>query len=234
MAAVESETEEEARFHIAATGSYREARNRVLKHGNTFAVLDPFGDIDGSDGSPDGLYHDDTRYLSRFELRLNGGRPLLLSSNPAEDSSLLSFDLANPDMTTADGGTLPRERIYISRRQFIWRAAYSELVMVRNYDQRSHEVRLVLRFGADFADIFEVRGQRRERRGEASASRIAADTVALRYRGLDDLERTSTLRFEPAPVELETSRALFAFQLGPGAWRRLAVRISCGAEARKE
>jgi hypothetical protein len=117
MAAVKPEIEEEeARFHIAATGSYREPRNRVLKHGNTFAVLDAFGDIDGSDGSPDGLYHEDTRYLSRFELRLNDGRPMLLSSNPAEDSSLLTFDLANPDMIAADGSMLQRELIYINRR----------------------------------------------------------------------------------------------------------------------
>src|SRR5437773_5167511 len=148
MAAVEPEFEEEARFHIAATGSYREPHNRVLKHGNTFAVLDAFGDIDGRDGSPDGLYHEDTRYLSRLELRLNGGRPLLLSSNPAEDSSVLSFDLANPDMTTPGGDVLHRELIYLNRRQFVWRSAYCELVLVRNYDQRSHRIAVGLRFSA--------------------------------------------------------------------------------------
>ncbi|HEX3537004.1 MAG TPA: amylo-alpha-1,6-glucosidase [Stellaceae bacterium] len=234
MAAIEPEIEEEGRFHIAATGSYREPHNRVLKHGNTFAVLDAFGDINGGDGNPDGLYHDDTRYLSRLELRLNGGQPLLLSSNPAEDSSLLSFDLANPDMAAADGGVLHRELIYINRRQFIWRAAYCELVLVRNYDQRSHDVTVSLRFAADFADIFEVRGQTRERRGQFSARRLAADTVGLRYRGLDGVERNTTLRFEPAPAELDTARALFAFRLGPGAWRRLALRVSCGLESRQD
>ena len=234
MAAVEPEIEEEARFHIAATGSYRAAHNRVLKHGNTFAVLDSFGDINGSDGSPDGLYHDDTRYLSRFELRLNGGQPLLLSSNPTEDSSVLSFDLANPDMTTADGGALQRELIYINRRQFIWRSAYCELVLVRNYDLRSHDVMVALRFSADFADIFEVRGQTRARRGQCSARRIAADMVALHYRGLDGVDRDTTLRFEPAPAELDTNRAVFVLHLEPGAWRRLAIRVSCGSEARQD
>src|SRR5579872_2032629 len=234
MAAVEPEIEEEARFHIAATGSYREPHNRVLKHGNTFAVLDAFGDIDGADGSPDGVYHDDTRYLSRLELRLDGDRPLLLSSNPAEDSSVLSFDLANPDMAGSDGSVLQRELLYVNRRQFIWRAAYCELVMVRNYDLRSHDVTLSLRFGADFADIFEVRGQTRSRRGQCSARRLSADTVALRYRGLDGIERVTTLRFEPAPTELDIGRARFVFKLGPGAWRRLTMRVSCGAENRDD
>ena len=37
-------------------------------------------------GCPDGLYHQDTRFLSQLELRLNGDRPLLLSSNRAEDN----------------------------------------------------------------------------------------------------------------------------------------------------
>ena len=233
MVAVEPETEEDGRFHIAATGSYREPHNRVLKHGNTFAVLDAFGDIDGSDGSPDGLYHDDTRYLSRFELRLNGERPLLLSSNPAEDSSVLSFDLANPDMTASDGGVMQRELLYVSRRQFIWQTAYCEMVLVRNYDLRPHRVSLSLRFGSDFADIFEVRGQTRPRRGQLSARRLSDDTVALRYRGLDNVERTTSLRFEPAPAELDTGRARFVFDLEPGGWRRLALRVSCGAQSRE-
>jgi glycogen debranching enzyme len=205
-----------------------------LKHGNTFAVLDAFGDIDGRDGSPDGLYHEDTRYLSRLELRLNGGRPLLLSSNPAEDSSLLSFDLANPDMMTPEEGVLQRELIYVNRRQFIWRSAYCELVLVRNYDLRSHRVTVALRFASDFADIFEVRGQTRERRGQFSTQRLSGDAVALRYRGLDGVERVTTLRFEPAPAELDAGRALFVFQLGPGAWRRLALRVCCGEEATEE
>ena len=234
MAAVEPEIEEEARFHIAATGSYREPRNRVLKHGNTFAVLDAFGDIDGSDGSPDGVYHDDTRYLSRLELHLNAGRPLLLSSNPTEDSSLLSFDLANPDMTDPDGSVLQRELIHVNRRQFIWQAAYCELVLVRNYDLRAHRVTLSLRFSSDFADIFEVRGQERPRRGQFSARRLSPDTAALHYTGLDAVERVTTLRFEPAPAELDSGRALFTFQLGPGAWRRLALRVSCGAQFGKD
>src|SRR5512135_1700935 len=83
-------------FRIEATGAFPELRTRILKHGDTFAVLNHFGDmIDG--GSPDGLYHQDTRFLSRLELRLNGDHPLLLSSNPAEDSSVLPVDLANSD-----------------------------------------------------------------------------------------------------------------------------------------
>src|SRR5580704_11324833 len=120
--------EDDSQFRIEATGSFREPRTRILKHGDTFAVLNPFGDMAGDAGSPDGLYHDDTRYLSQLELRINGDRPLLLSANPAEDNALLTVDLANSDTVDGDGGALHRELIYVNRRQFVWQGAYNELL----------------------------------------------------------------------------------------------------------
>src|SRR5438105_6768656 len=163
---------DESQFRIEATGGFREPRTRILKHGETFAVLDQFGDMVGGTGQPDGIYHQDTRFLSQLELRLNGDRPLLLSSNPAEDNSVLPVDLANADTVAADGSVLHRERIYVNRRQFIWRAAYYELLSIRNYDLRHHLVTLSIHFAADFVDVFEVRGLRRARRGKRSAERI--------------------------------------------------------------
>ena len=221
MAVPTPDLEEDSQFRIEASGGYREPRTRILKHGESFAVLDPFGDMVGGDGMPDGLYHEDTRFLSRFQLRLNGDRPLLLSSQPAEEIPVLSFDLANPDSVGGDGAVLRRELIYLSRRQFVWKGAYYELLLVRNFDVLPHVVTIGLRFAADFADVFEVRGQRRPQRGQSSAERISDDTVALRYRGLDDIERVTTLRFEPAPAQLDTVSAAFVLQLKPGEWRRL-------------
>src|SRR5258708_7401625 len=181
-------------------------------------------------GSPDGLYHLDTRFLSRLELRLNGGLPRLLSSNAADNNAVLNFDLTNPDSIYADGTVLRRELVYVNRRQFVWKGAYCELVLVRNYDLEPHLVTISLRFAADFVDVFEVRGQSRERRGESSAERLAPDTVALRYRGLDTVERVTTLHFEPVPAQLDTGRALFTLRLAPGEWQRIALRISFTTE----
>ena len=156
-------------------------------------------------------------------------RPLLLSSNPAEDNSVLSFDLANPDTVDADGSVLHRELIYVNRQQFVWQGAYCELYLVRNYDVSPHVVTVGLGFAADFADIFEVRGQRRPERGRSSAELLPPDTVALRYRGLDEVERVTTLRFDPAPTQLDDTGASFVFKLAPGGWQRFALRVTCGA-----
>jgi glycogen debranching enzyme len=223
---------EDSQYRIEATGASREPRTRILKHGDTFAVLNPFGDIVGGRGSADGLYHNDTRHLSQLELRVNGDRPLLLSASPGEDNALLTVDLANPDTVDADGGALHRELIYINRRQFVWQNAYNELLLVRNFDRDPHIVTLGLRFAADFADVFEVRGQKRARRGERSAECLAPDSVLLRYHGLDGVERDTSLRFEPAPTRLDGAGAEFVLKLAGGEGTRVVLRAGCGPPAK--
>jgi glycogen debranching enzyme len=220
--------DDDSQYRIEATGGFREPRTRVLKHGDTFAVFNPFGDIGGDIGCPDGLYHNDTRYLSQLELRLNGDRPLLLSANPGEDNALLTVDLANPDTADVDGGALHRELIYVNRRQFVWQGAYHEQLLVRNFDRDPHVVTLSLRFASDFADVFEVRGQKRAKRGRRSAECLSPDSVVLRYRGLDGVERDTSLRFEPAPTRLDTGGADFVLKLRGGEGTRIVLRVGCG------
>ena len=63
------EVSETPRFYIESSAQLQERRPRALKQGHTFAVFDPRGDIVAAEGSPEGVYHRDTRYLSRLELR---------------------------------------------------------------------------------------------------------------------------------------------------------------------
>ena len=226
-------SDRESQFRIEATGAFREPRTRILKHGDTFAVLNQFGDMIGESGSPDGLYHQDTRHLSQLELRLNGDRPLLLSANPGKDNALLTVDLTNPDMSDANGDALHRELIYVNRRQFVWQGAYNELLLVHNFDLKPHAVTVGLRFAADFTDVFEVRGQKRTRRGKASAERVSSNAVLLRYCGLDGIERDTTLRFEPVPVRLDTAGAEFKLKLRRGESARIVLRVYCGPPTKK-
>lgn len=230
MAVAPVQEQDESQFRIETTEGFRGPRARILKHGDTFAVLNSFGDICCTEGSQDGLYHCDTRFLSMLELRLNGARPLLLSSNPVEDNSLLPVDLANPDTTGTDGAPLKRELVYVSRRQFVWQSALHELLLIRNYDVSRHKLTIEIRFAADFADIFEVRGQHRPHRGREFAERLSEDTAALRYRGLDRRERVTTITFSPTPDTLDTRLAVYELDLGPGEWRRLSFRICCGKQ----
>src|SRR5207245_8702407 len=83
-------------FYIRSSSPRVDARTRVLKQDDTFAVFDRFGDIDTFGGEL-GLYYQDTRFLSRLTLRLGKDRPLLLSSTVREDNAVMAVDATNPD-----------------------------------------------------------------------------------------------------------------------------------------
>src|SRR5215470_13829196 len=84
--------------HIHADSSLTDERSRVLKHGDTFALFDERGDIRSSQWAESGMYHDGTRFLSRFQLELAGARPFLLSSTVRDDNDQLVVALTNPDL----------------------------------------------------------------------------------------------------------------------------------------
>ena len=115
----------------------------------------------------------------------------------------------------------------MNRLKFIWNGAFYARILVRNFDLRRHEVALDIEFGADFADLFEVRGQKRTSRGQVSVERWSDASIALRYLGLDGIERVTSLAFEPAPNRLDDATAMFELSLGPGQGARLLLRIAC-------
>src|SRR4051812_40990195 len=146
----------EDQFYILATTAAAEDRVRVLKHGETFAVFDRYGDIRPVGLGEEGVYHEGTRFLSRLELRLSGTRPLLLSSTVRDDNTLLAVDLTNPDITVGDEVAVPRGTLHIFRSKFLWQAVCYERLKILNHGLTPVHLSLSLSFGADFDDIFEV------------------------------------------------------------------------------
>lgn len=214
-------------FFIAATASLQVQRPRTLKHGDTFGVFDHAGDVLAGQGNPGGIYYRDTRHLSRLDLFLNGERPLLLSSDMREDNATLTCDLTNPDLHDAGALVLEHDLVHIRRSCFVFEAACHQRFAVRSYADTAQTLTLELRFSADFADLFEVRGQRRPRRGTVHAPQCGADTVMLAYTGLDRAPRRTRLRFAPAPDRIEPGRAIFTLRLAPGERVTLYVEARC-------
>jgi glycogen debranching enzyme len=215
-------------FYIPATASLQERRPRILKHGDTFGVFDHYGDIVSGEGSPEGLYHRDTRYLSGLQLLINGRRPMLLSSTVQDNNALLTADLTNPDFFDADGRLdLPKDTIHIVRAKFVWQGCAYERLAVRNFGDRAHDIRLTLLFQADFADLFEVRGHRRRARGRITAARQEAPAVVFTYHGLaGDVSRT-IVQFAPKPAVLDVGDAVFELSLKPYERRSLFLAVAC-------
>src|SRR5215831_19564639 len=114
--------------YILATASRAGRRTAVLKHDETFAVFDYSGDIGTLGAGDEGLYHEGTRYLSLFRLRLNGHKPLLLSARVKDDNELFGADLTNPDMPLAGDQVLARDLVHLFRARFLWEGAWHERI----------------------------------------------------------------------------------------------------------
>src|SRR6201995_80680 len=198
----------ESPFYIPMTGPAARPR-RALKHDDTFIVLDSHRGVGAFAGGPDGLFYADTRYLARLELVLDDVQPLLLGSNLRDDNSALTVDLTNPDIYHQGRIVLQKDMLHIVRTIFLWRGIAYQRIGLQNHGDLAASFDLTLLFDNDFADIFEVRGERRPRRGVSSSKLLSPVDVALDYRGLDGKSRTTALHFDPRPTRLAVNTATY-------------------------
>ncbi|MGA2551527.1 MAG: amylo-alpha-1,6-glucosidase [Burkholderiaceae bacterium] len=219
--------------YIAAPASTSQPGAATLKHGDTFAVFDVRGDITGAAQSTEGVYHRDTRILSQLSLTLEGCPPVLLSSVTRDDNAVFIADLTNPDLLAQGKIALRRERIHVQRTKFLWNGACYERLVVRNYTDATRRVRINLHFACDFADLFEVRGEVRKRRGTMLPEKIVDGQLLLRYFGVDEVERTTAFGFSPQPDFLNGSVARFELPLAPNEARRIFLRIGLPVEGER-
>jgi len=203
------------RYYILARSPRVDVYCRVLKHGESFGVFDRHGDIIPAGLGEQGLYHEGTRFLSRLEFLLYEARPSLLSSTVKEDNSLFTVDLTNPDIFAGKRIFIPKGSLHILRTKFLLDGTYYERVELQNFAPFPIEASFSFLFDADFADIFEVRGTRRERRGRRTEEVLDRRTVLFRYEGLDGVLRGTRVHFTPEPKELTPSGALFETRLAP-------------------
>ena len=217
-------------FYIPMTGPAARPR-RSLKHDDTFVVFDCHGDVGASAGGPDGLFNADTRYLARLELVLDDVQPLLLGSNMRDDNSALTVDLTNPDVYRHGRIVLPKDVLHIVRTLFLWHGTAYQRVGLQNHGDRSATFELTFQFDNDFADLFEVRGEKRARRGIGAGKLLSPADVLLEYKGLDGTSRCTVLHFEPRPTRLSVSAATYHFDLGPQQISTLFVDVSCNKPA---
>jgi glycogen debranching enzyme len=220
------EAASESPFYIPMTGPAARPR-RSLKHDDTFIVLDSHGDIGASAGGPDGLFNADTRYLARLELVLDDVQPLLLGSSLRDDNSALTVDLTNPDVYRDGRIVLQKDILHIVRTIFLWRGTAYQRIGLQNHGEQTASFDLRLLFDNDFADLFEVRGERRPRRGIGSSRLIGPGDVSFEYQGLDGKTRGTGLHFDPKPTRLSENAATYHFDLAPQQSTSLFIAASC-------
>lgn len=197
----------------------------TLKDANTFLLGDALGDIQGSD---DGLFSNDTRMLSRFELAVAGRRPSLLGAAISQDNTLFTAHLTNLPLPALGERAIPQGVIHIERCRFLCESRLYERLRLTNFSDLDAQVPLKLSFAADFADIFEVQGHVRKERGKYLPPAVDGRTVRLAYRGRDDLVRSTQMEFSRSPVSISSQEAEFLIELQRGAVAEMFIEI--GAE----
>jgi glycogen debranching enzyme len=220
----------ESPFYIPMTGPAARPR-RSLKHDDTFIVLDSHGDVGASAGGPDGLFNADTRYLARLELLLDELQPLLLGSNMRDDNSALTVDLTNSDIYRDGRIVLQKDMLHIVRTIFLWRGTAYQRIGLQNHGDLPASFDLTLLFDNDFADLFEVRGEKRPRRGIGSSKLRGPADVGFEYHGLDGKSRSTALHFDPRPTRLAVNAATYHLDLAPQQISALFVAVSCNKPA---
>jgi glycogen debranching enzyme len=219
-------------FYIPSTGTVATLHSHVLKQADSFAVLDDFGDVQASKAAPEGLFFEDTRYLARLALTVDGLRPLLLSSTVTEDNAMLSTDLANPDLAEEGHLRLARDTVHILRSTVLGEDALFVHLELRNFGMMPVLLRLGLAFDADFADIFEVRGSVRPRRGDRFPDQQRTAGPVLVYRGLDAVVRRTCFEFDPPPAKMAARRAEWTVDLPAGGQQTIQCAVRCERDGR--
>lgn len=218
----------EDQFYILASTSAAEGRTRVLKHADTFLVTDYRGDIRPLGFESHGLFHEGTRFLSRYLLMIDGKRPILLNSSITKWNDYLAIDMTNDDFRLPGGELVRRGTIHLCRSLFLWGGCQYETVRITNYGLYTMEFMLSFDFSADFVDIFEVRGLSRLQRGVYLDPVCEGSRVVLGYRGLDGIARRTELVFRPTPQRLSMNHAEYVVRVDPYQEFVLGVNISCG------
>src|SRR4051812_20924247 len=186
----------EGRWYVLATSARAEGQLQTLKRDDMFALFDRYGDIAPWEGGQQGLFLQDTRFLSRLELLCNGARPLHLNTAVKEDGCAMIVELMNPDLQRDGRVVLPKGSVHILRRKLLWDGACHEQVRFTHHGNEPVELAVELRLEADFIDVFELRGLQRERRGQEQPVQADGATLHFGYDGLDGRRRRTEVRFD--------------------------------------
>lgn len=201
----------------------------IIREGGLFLLTDKDGDVPCENESGFGLYSNDARYLSAWQLSLVGVEPVVLLST-AELGFAMEQVMTNPELVNQRGERL-RSGVLELRRQRVLDQALVESLRVANFSEVPVSLTVEYRFGADFRDIFELRGVPRTSHGRVLPLRIHHNGVTFRYLGLDRVARQTRVRFRHAPDELSAYEARFHLEVPPSGSRAINALVLADAIA---
>jgi glycogen debranching enzyme len=205
--------------HIPGLATRTNFSQEVLKEGELFFICGPEGEVSREHNGGFGLYYRDTRFLSCLELGLTEGNLLFLSSS-IKDSHFAQFELTNP-VLERDNHIIPASTIHIRALRVLDNALFQRLRLI-NFNPMPVMITLQFTLGADFRDIFVIRGFERKEEGEIFTPQPTQEGILFGYRGRDNLCRYTRVSFSPFPDHVDVDKeknlatARFSLTLPPG------------------
>jgi glycogen debranching enzyme len=216
-------------YYVLASSLASRRRKHILAHGDAFAVLDQTGDVPRSVEEEMGLYFRGTRHLSQLELLTSGRPPFFLSGGVTRDNLRAVANLTNDDIER-NGERTPRSTLSIRRTTMLCGGQMFVRLVLHSFHLEPLHLRLELLFGADFRDLFELRGLRRAARGTHEEPRTADGRLVLGYVGLDGIRRATTCEVAGAEARWAGTRAVLELAFAPQEERAVDVLVSCESE----
>src|SRR5579883_344745 len=217
--------------YAVATGAQDIRETIVIKEEDLFLLTDLNGNVPRGNVNGLGLYHKDTRFLSAYELVLEGIPPTYLLST-GEMRFAEVQELTNPDLRLPSGVVIPKETLTIHRERVITTSAVDEVLSITNFNVTPMPIELVIFFDADFADMFQIRGFLQvSERGTLHPPTWNDGVLDFRYDGIDGLIRHTTIEFSPCPTSRAGGQATYDLNLEPRSSTTLRLRVTVSTES---
>jgi len=221
-------------YYIQASAIAANLKKLVLKKEESFLICDQRTDLPGRISGEMGFYFEGTRFLNELDVRISGEYPILLESFTSDDDFDIMADLTNGDIFQDGMLVIPRDSITLNRRVSVWNGLLLAEFTLKNFHIDPIRVSLEMSLGADFADIFEVRGMKRPARGQLFSPEWHDQELLLSYRGLDNIKRTTSIFFDPRPDQIKGTEVRYWIELKPREEKKILLTVKAEVEGVKK
>ena len=213
----------------------------TMNRDDRFVVCQPDGRIERQ--AEEGFFARDTRFVSGYDLFVNGQRPLLLNASPVQFYSS-RFEYTNPELRDRDG-VVARQSIALRLDRTVSGGVHEDYDVV-NYGRRTVRLTIEIEIESDFADIFDVKSGQLVRRGEINARWFRSARELRTTYVHRDFVRELVLQADrsDSTVQFANGRFVFIAEVAPkGTWhtclrwlpltysKRRPTTLSCNAVA---
>jgi glycogen debranching enzyme len=213
----------------------------TMNRDDRFVVCQPDGRIERQ--AEEGFFARDTRFVSGYDLFVNGQRPLLLNASPVQFYSS-RFEYTNPELLDRDG-VVARQSIALRLDRTVSGGVHEDYDVV-NYGRRTVRLTIEIEIESDFADIFDVKSGQLVRRGEINARWFRSARELRTTYVHRDFVRELVLQADrsDSTVQFANGRFVFIAEVAPkGTWhtclrwlpltysKRRPTTLSCNAVA---